>query len=290
MKYLINDTTLSERKIIDNAAASVANQKQAVRLINCLSKTGVDMIECGFFTREKVEELKKELNAVFDALPLLIDKGYRVMLCPKSAACYNEQEWIDMLRKTSHSKLDAFYIHNVSGLSEENLLCYYYLVEKYLKNCVRIGIHCHMDFSQKFPMIQRLCEGRSGRTLVLDSALLGIGDGVGMLNTELLLNALHYDFDFDNLLEAMDSIWMRKGKAYSWGYSPLTFLSAYLRVDTEYLVYIENRGHLPLRQIKEIGAQIDEEHRYEFEREYADSIYTCWRNNGQDADGIRVKA
>lgn len=117
----------------------------------------------------------------------------------------------------------------------------------------------------------------SGRTIIIDSSVCGMGRGAGNLNTELLAEYLNFkakkEYRVKSVLEIIDEIILGFYEEKYWGYSLPNFLSAKYNVHPNYANYLENKKTLTLNEMCEIFEKISADQQYEYNKDYINQLY-----------------
>ena len=154
------------------------------------------------------------------------EKGYIVMFQAANTLAYtNEQliamaEEMNMINPASLSMVDTF-----GAMYEEDVERIATCLDANLNKDVKMGIHTHnnqqLAFSNTLTFIRVL--QNSGRTLMVDSSLCGMGRGAGNATTELVANYLNKKcgchYNVDAIMDAIDVYMGYYQENYEWGYS-----------------------------------------------------------------------
>lgn len=212
----------------------------------------------------RYSELKKSLQ--FCAA--LSEKGYKVCLQPMVTKRYSECE-LKMVIDYANS-MDAFAVYFVDSygyMNSDDVLNYFNVFDKGLKQSICIGFHPHNNINLAFANSIDLLKIQSNRKIIVDSCIMGIGQGAGNLQTELITSHLNREYgksyDYNAILDAceiIDEYW----KESIWGYSPTYMLSAINNTAYKFAVEMRYKYKLQFKEIHRllIGISEDIRHRY----------------------------
>ena len=212
----------------------------------------------------RYSELKKSL----DFCAGLAEKGYRVFVQPMLTMRYTDEE-IRMLVDYANG-MDAYALYFVDSYGYMESADVHSLFEKYdrgLKEDIRIGFHAHNNMNLAFANARSFLEIPTERKKIVDACILGMGQGAGNLQTELIAAHLNRDYGknyhFRPILELCDLI--GKHLSYNlWGYSVMRLIPALHRAAYKYAVALRTHYGFSYAQIDELLTDIPEDlrHRY----------------------------
>lgn len=212
----------------------------------------------------RYSELKKSLN--FCAA--LSQKGYKVFVQPMLTMRYTEDE-LQMLIDASN-EMDAYALYFVDSygyMQTEDITSLFKKYDAKLKPAIRIGFHAHNNMNLAFANAMTFLNQRSDRNIIVDSCMLGMGQGAGNLQTEVIADHLnrYYGTAYSyaailNACELIEQYWTKN----TWGYSLTHLLPAIHKVAYKYSVALRNHYGLSCQEIDVIFKNIPEElrHRY----------------------------
>ena len=110
----------------------------------------------------------------------------------------------------------AMYIDDVDRL--------YGLIDHNMKSDICINFHSHNNYQLSFAFAQEVIKLSNGtRQVIIDGTLNGVGKVAGNLNLELIVDFLvrkmHYDYEFDDILDMIDDYIYKYTLEHKWGYS-----------------------------------------------------------------------
>lgn len=154
------------------------------------------------------------------------EKGYIVMFQAANTLAYTNEQLIAMaeemnkINPASLSMVDTF-----GAMYEEDVERIATCLDAHLNKEVKVGIHTHnnqqLAFANTLTFIRVM--QNSGRTLMVDSSLCGMGRGAGNATTELVANYLNKKcgchYNVDAIMDAIDVYMGYYQENFEWGYS-----------------------------------------------------------------------
>lgn len=211
----------------------------------------------------RYSELKKSL----DFCASLAKKGYKVFVQPMLTMRYSEEELDYILSESNRMKAYALYFVDSYGYMQPMDVAYF--VNKYdakLDNSIRIGFHAHNNMNLAYTNVLSFIEKDLNRGIIIDSCAIGMGQGAGNMQTELLipyLNSYCEKYDYSAVLNLCEIIEKYSPKN-AWGYSVTRLLPALYKTAYKYSIVLRNTYHLTFAEINQVLKEMPNElrHRY----------------------------
>jgi 4-hydroxy 2-oxovalerate aldolase len=213
-----------------------------------------------------------ELVKSMDFCAGLSHKGYKVFVQPMVTLRYTQEE-INYVIKASND-LNAFALYFVDSygyMNEDHVKRLFDNYDNLLDPSIHIGFHSHnnmnLAFSNVIKFIEHSQKCNGERNIIIDSTCLGMGQGAGNLQTELLVSYLNdnydTDYDYSAILDACEIVETHTPQSV-WGYSVPRMLSATSKVAYKYAIALRRKYGLKYKEINHIFRNIPEElrHRY----------------------------
>ncbi len=181
-----------------------------------------------------------ELQKSIDYCRGLAKKGYKVFMQPMLTMRYTDDELSKIIDAANEMKAYALYIVDSYGyMTEKDLERLYRFYDERLDKDIHIGFHAHNNMSNAFMNAKYFIEKLVSRDCIVDACAMGMGQGAGNLQTEIIANYLNekYDalYDFTQILEICEILdAFRIHDKETWGYSTLNFISARHRAAYKY--------------------------------------------------------
>lgn len=258
--------------MIDYGTCSLEHIKDA-------STTFIDGIRV-IFKKEKIEEALPFCKAIKE-------KGYKLFIQAISITAYSKQDMIEYIQKINEIKPYAFSIVDTYGLlDEERLIEYIRLFEENLDDEIIIGYHAHNNFQLAFSNSIKFLGQDTRHDLVVDATVYGMGKSAGNCPIELI--SLHMNerygksYDINQFMEILDTDLMSVYQKYYWGYKYNFYISAMQNCHPNYVQYLLDKKTLSISAVNEILAQIPEEIKLLYSKEYIEQAYLEHQSNAVD--------
>lgn len=217
----------------------------------------------------------------------LMEKGYSVFLQPMATLSYGDGELLSLVEWANGAGVDAFYIVDSFGtMRRGDAVRAFRLVDGSLAEGIRIGFHSHNNLQLSFSNAQELMAEQTGRELIIDSSVLGMGRGAGNLCTELLAQYLNENggaaYDLVPILEIMDEHVLPIYESSPWGYSAPYYIAAINGCHPSYATYLASRQTLCIMDINTILRRIPEGARQAYSEELAVRLYMEYQAHAVD--------
>lgn len=212
-----------------------------------------------------------ELQKSLDFCAALSHKGYKVLVQPMLTMRYTEDE-IKLLIDAAN-EMDAYALYFVDSygyMQTEDVVSLFNKYDAGLKPTVGIGFHAHNNMDFAFANALTFLNQQSDRSVILDCCMLGMGQGAGNLQTEIIADHMNRyyrtDYNYEAILNACELIEQYWGKT-TWGYSLTRLLPAIHKVAYKYSVAFRNQYGLSYPEIDHIFRNIPEELRHRYTKE-----------------------
>lgn len=201
----------------------------------------------------------------------LAKKGYKVFVQPMLTMRYNDNQLQKLIDESNDFGAYALYLVDSYGYMESHdVLNLSRRFDEGLLENIFLGFHAHNNMNLAFSNVLTFVEQTSNRSIIVDSTIMGMGQGAGNIQTELLipyLNNKNTDaYDYYPVLEACEIIeayW----KDNLWGYSVTNLLPAINKTAYKYSSSLRKKHNLSYSEIHMILSNVPEElrHRYTIE-------------------------
>lgn len=209
-----------------------------------------------------------ELQKSLDFCAALAKKGYKVFVQPMLTMRYTQEELQQIIRASNEMNAYVLYFVDSYGyMQAEDVRSLFSIYDKGLNPAIRIGFHAHNNMNLAFSNVLAFLSQQTERELIVDSCLLGMGQGAGNLQTEIIADHMNGNYgsgyDYEAILEAAEII-EKHLNGNMWGYSLTYLLPAIHKVAYKYAVDLRYRHGLSLIQIDRIFRSMPEDlrHRY----------------------------
>lgn len=198
----------------------------------------------------------------------LAEKGYKVFVQPMLTMRYNDNQLQKLIDESNDFGAYALYLVDSYGYMESrNVLNLSRRFDEGLLENIFLGFHSHNNMNLAFSNVLAFVEQTSNRSIIVDSTIMGMGQGAGNIQTELLIPYLNNKktgrYDYYAVLDACEIIedyW----KDNLWGYSVTNLLPAINKTAYKYSSSLRKKYNLSYSEIHRVLSNIPEElrHRY----------------------------
>ena len=173
----------------------------------------------------RISFAKHEIDDSLDFCKKAMEKGYLVQFNPMDSISYSDDERAELIKKVNLVKPAAFSIVDTFGAMDMlDLVHIFKQVDSLLDNDIKIGLHSHDNLGLSCALAERMIElsEETGRDIIIDGSLFGMGRGAGNAKTELLADYVNKhcqrNYDVKKLLEIIDKFITPITDHVQWGY------------------------------------------------------------------------
>ena len=197
-----------------------------------------------------------ELQKSLDFCAGLSQKGYKVFVQPMLTMCYTEEEIGQLIGAANAMGAYALYFVDSYGyMMPADIERLFHKYDAGLDKNIAIGFHAHNNMNLAFSNALSFVNRKTDRRLIVDSCALGMGQGAGNLQTEIMSDYLNKNFeksyDYGAVLDVCEII-QKYGGDSLWGYSVTRLLSAIHGTAYKYAVSFRKHYGLTYREIDRI--------------------------------------
>ena len=152
-------------------------------------------------------------------------KGYLVQFNPMDSISYTDDERADLIKKVNKVKPASFSIVDTFGAMDmTDLVHIFRQVDELLDKDIKIGLHSHDNLGLSCALAERMIElsEETGRDVIVDASLYGMGRGAGNARTELLADYINKhcggSYNIPKLLATIDKYILPLFPDVYWGY------------------------------------------------------------------------
>lgn len=208
------------------------------------------------------------------------EKGYQVYFQAANTLGYSDEELAELANAMNAAEPVSLSVVDTFGaMYPENLERIVRILHGRLKPSIKLGFHSHnnqqLSFALTIDFIQLLKD--SGRSIVVDASLCGMGRGAGNATTELVASYLNKKcqchYDMDAVMDAID-IYMEYFKEnYQWGYSTPNFIAGLYGCHVNNIAYLLKNHRTNARDMRNIIASLQPEDRTKYDYDLLERVY-----------------
>ncbi len=216
----------------------------------------------------RYSELEKSLEFCSE----LSNKGYKVFVQPMLTMRYTDEELDMIIKATNEMNAYALYFVDSYGYMQEgDVKRLFEYFDKRLNPCIKIGFHAHNNMNLAFSNVVSFINfAADHRDIIIDSCCIGMGQGAGNLQTEIITSYLNMNYNaqycFSKILDACEII-EKYMSANLWGYSVTRLLPAIHKTAYKYAVAMRKKYNLKFSRINELLEKMPQELRNRYTSE-----------------------
>lgn len=208
------------------------------------------------------------------------EKGYQVFFQAANTLAYSEDDLHELAREINAvhpvglSVVDTF-----GAMYEDDLERIVKILDKDLDKEVKLGFHSHNNQQLSFALTMHFVNmlNKSGRDIVVDASLCGMGRGAGNATTELVANFLnlkcHCNYDMNVIMDAIDIYMEYFQENYSWGYSTPYFIAGMYCCHVNNIAYLLKNHRTNAKDIYNIIEALSPEERKKYDYDLLEKKY-----------------
>lgn len=217
-----------------------------------------------------------ELMKSIDYCEMLAKKGYKTFVQPMLTMRYTDDELKMIIDRANEMQAYALYFVDSFGyMQKEDVERLFKLYDERLDKKIRIGFHAHNNMNLALSNVQHFLEISGNRDVIVDSCAIGMGQGAGNLQTELILPYLNNQFgkkyNYDELLEVCEII-EKLTPVGQWGYSVCWALPAVNKVAYKYAMVMRSKMGFSYSKINYVLQHVPDEYRHRYTESYLSTI------------------
>lgn len=237
--------------------------------------TSIDGIRFGF-TKKNYNE---EYDEIIRCINIIKEKGYKLFIQGVNSLNYSDKEILDLVEMINEVHPYSFGIVDTYGaMYIDDVDRIYGLINNNMDHDICINFHSHNNYQLSFGFAQEVIKLSQGtRRIIIDSTLSGMGKVAGNLNTELIVDymvrKLHYDYEFDDILDIIDDYIYKYSLKYNWGYSIPAMMAGIYKSHPNNIIYLTEKFRLETKDIRNILSMIEPQKRQRYDYDNIEKLY-----------------
>lgn len=198
----------------------------------------------------------------------LCEKGYFVSIQPIVTMRYTDEELDRVIKAANEMNAYAVYfVDSYGAMYHEDVVRIFKKYDEGLHPDIKIGFHAHNNMGLASSNVMYMLSENSSRDVIIDACCMGMGQGAGNLQTEVIAAYLNKkcnkNYGFGEILRVCDSV-EKFWKDNLWGYSVAAMIPAVYGVAYKYGLVLRNEYNCSYEDIARILQRIPDEmkHRY----------------------------
>lgn len=221
---------------------------------------------------------KHQINEALKYAKRVSDLGYKLFMQPMVTIDYSMAEYSSLCDELIKLNLLGISIVDSFGyMTPADFRKYFRILDNLAPDNVIIDFHSHQNMNLALPVAVDVFEYLTGRKLVVDCSLLGMGRGAGNLQTELVANYYNNSFvpkyDVPELIRLVNDYILPIKERKTWGYSPYYFLTAYNRCHPNYAAFLLEKHSITLTDFDDYLKTVPAEMKTKCRRPNVEELY-----------------
>lgn len=220
---------------------------------------------------------------------IIREKGYKVYLQAANTLGYGDMELLQLADEVNKLHPEALSVVDTFGaMYEEDLTHIVSLLDRHLDEGIKLGFHSHNNQQLSFALCMHFVDllQNTGRSMVIDSSLCGMGRGAGNATTELVANYLNKkhqgNYDMNVIMDAIDMYMGYFQENYSWGYSTPYFISGMYCAHVNNIAYLLRSHRTNAKDMRNIIESLPETDRLKYDYDLLEQKYIDYQNKVVD--------
>ncbi len=217
------------------------------------------------------------------------EKGYQVFYQAANTLGYSNEELLSLAEcineagPVSLSVVDTF-----GAMFTEDLEHIVEILDANLNKDIKLGFHSHNNQQLSFALSMDFVKilGKSGRGVIVDSSLCGMGRGAGNTTTELMANYLNShcggNYDMNVIMDAIDMYMGYFTQHFSWGYSIPYFISGMYCAHVNNIAYLTKNHRTSALDMRNVIESLSEDERKKYDYDLLEKKYLDYQNKKVD--------
>lgn len=239
--------------------------------------TSIDAIRLGF-TKKNYDTTKED---ILRWMNIIKNRGYKLFIQGVNSLSYTDREILEIVDMVNQVHPYSFGIVDTYGaMYMDDVDRLYGLIDHNMLPDICINFHSHNNYQLSFAFAQELIKlsSASTRQIIIDGTLGGMGKVAGNLNTELivdfLVRKLHYDYEFEDILDILDDYIYKYMLEHTWGYSTASMMAGVYKSHPNNIIYLTEKYRLDTKDIGKILSMIDPDTRQRYDYDNIQRLYT----------------
>ena len=241
----------------------------------------------------RISFAKHEIDASLEFCYAAMKKGYLVQFNPMDTVSYSDEERAELIKKVNRVKPASLSIVDTFGAMDMvDLVHIFKQFDALLDKSVCIGLHSHDNLGLSCALAERMIElaEESGRDIIVDGSLFGMGRGAGNAKTELLADYINKHcgghYDLHKLLKTIDQYIVPLIKDIHWGYDLPMYVCGTKHSHVDNVYHLKKTHNCSANEIYDVIELLSPQQRTRYGTGYSktdfsvlDDIYNKYKGN-----------
>ncbi len=229
----------------------------------------------------RISFAKHEIDESVEFCRKAQDKGYIVQFNPMDAISYTDQEREELIKKANKVKPGSMSIVDTFGaMYLEDLRHIFSQMDALLDEDIAIGLHSHdnLGLSTALAETMIMLAKETGRDVIVDGSLFGMGRGAGNASTELIASYLNKyngaNYDIPILLDTIEKYIVPLRNSIDWGYDLPMFVCGTEHAHVDNVYYLQKNTECTAREMYEVISTMPVQQRTRYGSGYSKTDFT----------------
>lgn len=222
---------------------------------------------------------------------IIKSKGYQVFFQAANTLEYSEEDLIQLAQEINKVQPSGLSVVDTFGaMYPEDMERIVHILNKHIDPQIKLGFHSHNNLQLSFALSMQFVRALkdTGRNLIVDASLCGMGRGAGNTTTELLVNYLnrehHGNYDLNTIMDAIDMYMGEFQKNYSWGYSTPYLIAGMYCTHVNNIAYLLDNHRVNAKDMRNIIESLSPVERRKYDYSLLEQKYIDNQNRVVDDD------
>lgn len=221
------------------------------------------------------------------------EKGYKVYYQAANTLAYSAEDLVELAHMVNEVKPESLSVVDTFGaMYQDDLDRIVTLLDRELNPDIKLGFHSHnnqqLSFSLSIHFVKLLMN--SGRGVIVDASLCGMGRGAGNTTTELIANYLnnkcYCNYDMNVIMDAIDMYMEYFQENYSWGYSIPYFIAGMYCCHVNNIAYLTQNHRTNAHDMRNIIQSLSPAARKKYDYDLLERKYNENQNRLVDDEAV----
>ncbi|MBE6526665.1 MAG: hypothetical protein E7Z63_02705 [Thermoplasmata archaeon] len=209
-------------------------------------------------------------------------KGYIVQFNPMDAIGYSDEEWKSLVSKVNEVKPGSFSLVDTFGAMHlSDLIHFFKMTDEVLDKDIKIGLHSHdnLGLSNALAETMMMLAEESGRDIIVDGSLFGMGRGAGNASTELLADLINRkyggNYNLPLLLDTINEFIIPLRESINWGYDLPMFICGTKRAHVDNVYHLQKTHNCSISDMYEVISNLSPSDRTRYGNHYSKTDFSA---------------
>ncbi len=225
---------------------------------------------------------KHEIDGAVSFCQKAQEKGYTVQFNPMDAISYSADEWESLVSKVNTILPGSFSIVDTFGAMHlSDLANIFKRTDKKLDKSVKIGLHAHNNLGLASALAETMVmlSQETGRDVIVDGSLYGMGRGAGNASTELVADYVNKNcgggYDIATLLDTIDTFIIPITGSVKWGYDLPMYICGTEHAHVDNVYHLMERYGCGVKDMYAVMKSLDPADRTRYGSNYSKNDFTA---------------